>query len=594
MTESDNELLRRFARGRSETAFAELVTRHIGLVYSAALRQVDGDSAAAEDVTQAVFTDLARKASRLNGHTSLTGWLYTGTRHLAANVRRADQRRRHREQEAHTMNQLLHEAGPELDWNELQPVLDEAMHELNGADREAVLLRYFERRPLAEVGARLGLGENAARMRVERALDKLRQALARKGVTSVAAALSAALAQNAVANAPLGLAPQVSSAAVASAATGGGLILTLIAFMTRNQIKALVGMAALGLLVAPVAYSRLSSNRDSSLTHRANPGPAVPVASAALVTNPADTNGDAALTAPPIDESLRRLQLTIITADNGLPVPGVLVERGWVTDASFFSQRNGTVQITFPKTAKDLRLTTRAEGFADTCLKWSLERGEVVPDTYNLRLERAVSIGGSVVDADGKPVGGAKIGFGYQGDPATAGKVESHEFGYIEVSSDEEGRWHLNRIANDMFRRFGCAAHHPDHLEARVEVGSDPAAEKAMRAGTYVFHLGRAVAVTGTVVDVDDKPVPDAKVLCGHVGETGSREGKSNKDGTFTLLGCRPGKQLLSAQAKGYATTTLEVEVAQDSAPVRLVLRRGSMLRLRVARQDGHGAFLNQ
>src|SRR5262245_51110040 len=167
-----NELLRRYVEGQSEEAFAELVRRHIDLVYSAALRQVGGDAAAAQDVTQAVFTDLARKASYLTRHASLTGWLYTSTRFQASKARRSEQRRRVREQEAHTMSQILQTTDSDPGWNELKPVLDEVMHELKNDDREAVLMRYFEERPLAEIGARFGLSDNAARMRVERSLDK--------------------------------------------------------------------------------------------------------------------------------------------------------------------------------------------------------------------------------------------------------------------------------------------------------------------------------------------------------------------------------------------------------------------------------------
>ena len=132
-TDDDIELLRRYVTERSEAAFTDLVQRHIDLVYSAALRQVSGDVAAAQDVTQAVFADLARKASRLGRHTSLTGWLYTSTRYLAANARRTEQRRRSSEQQAPAMNQLLQSPNPDPAWQDLQPVLDDVMHELSGA-----------------------------------------------------------------------------------------------------------------------------------------------------------------------------------------------------------------------------------------------------------------------------------------------------------------------------------------------------------------------------------------------------------------------------------------------------------------------------
>lgn len=165
MALTDQELLRRFADDRSEAAFTELVGRYAGLVHSAAARQTGDDLAAAEDATQAVFTDLARKARRLTAHTSLTGWLYTSTRYLAANARRTEQRRRQREQEAYVMDRLLQDGGPGPDWDRLRPALDDAMHDLRDADREAVLLRFFEKRTLAEIGGCLGLDENAARMR---------------------------------------------------------------------------------------------------------------------------------------------------------------------------------------------------------------------------------------------------------------------------------------------------------------------------------------------------------------------------------------------------------------------------------------------
>lgn len=232
----DSELLAQFARDRAEDAFAELVRRHVNLVYSAALRQVGGDAHLAQDVAQTVFTDLARKASALSRRATLSGWLYTSARFAAANTVRAEQRRRDREERF--MREPT-ETAPEPDWEKLRPVLDEVMHELKETDREAILLRYFENRPFAEIGLRCGLNENAARMRVERALEKLRALLAKRGVaTSIA--LASVISSHAVQIAPASLAATLASASVAGAGAG-----TFAFWNTINLAKVKLGLGAL-------------------------------------------------------------------------------------------------------------------------------------------------------------------------------------------------------------------------------------------------------------------------------------------------------------------------------------------------------------
>src|SRR5215831_13456133 len=120
----DCELLRRYSDDKSEEAFAELVRRHVDLVYSAALRQVNGDAHLAQDVAQMVFTELSRKAGQLSRRTVLTGWLYTCAHFCAAKAVRTERRRHSREQEVQAMHELLDNRGPELDWEKVLPVLD--------------------------------------------------------------------------------------------------------------------------------------------------------------------------------------------------------------------------------------------------------------------------------------------------------------------------------------------------------------------------------------------------------------------------------------------------------------------------------------
>ncbi len=245
----DAALLRRYADACDEAAFAELVRRYLGLVYHAAFRQMGGEAHTADDVTQRVFTLLARKAPTLHGHTTLAGWLHTTTRFTASEVIRTERRRRAREQEAFIMdgNPIVSSAlDSDSAWSDLRPVIDEALGELDAPDREAVLLRYFAGLPHAQIGARLAISENAARMRVERALEKLHARLARRGVTSTAAALGVVLANQAgaaTAAVPVGMAASVTSAALAGSATAGVAVSAAGIFGFMSTAKIVVGLA---------------------------------------------------------------------------------------------------------------------------------------------------------------------------------------------------------------------------------------------------------------------------------------------------------------------------------------------------------------
>jgi RNA polymerase sigma factor (sigma-70 family) len=246
----DAELLKQFARNQSEAAFAELVERHIGLVFSIAFRKT-GNPQQAEDITQAVFIILARKAGSLGPKTVLPGWLHHTARLTAANLQRAELRRIHREQEAF-MQSTITESATDALWRELSPLLDDAVASLGTSDRDAIVLRYFQNRSLAEVGATLGANEGAARMRVNRALEKLRKFFNKRGVISTTAVIAVAISNNSAQAVPAGLAKTISTVALAKGAVASAAILALVktTLLTMTmKTKTVMATAILGTLI---------------------------------------------------------------------------------------------------------------------------------------------------------------------------------------------------------------------------------------------------------------------------------------------------------------------------------------------------------
>jgi RNA polymerase sigma factor (sigma-70 family) len=255
---SDAQLLRQYAEQGTEAAFTEIVGRHTDLVFSAALRHVDSPDIATE-VSQSVFIALARGARslspRLPQDASLAGWLCRSARNLSLNHRRDEFRRHSRERLAMQHLDLISDSEP--DWDQLRPVLDAAMAELNEPDYDALVLRFFKNQDLRSVGVALGVSDDTAQKRVSRALEKLREGLARRGLTASATALSVAISANAVQAAPAGLAATLSTAALA-----GTTLTTAAATAAATTGKsALMSMTTLkiGLFGATVAAAALAS-----------------------------------------------------------------------------------------------------------------------------------------------------------------------------------------------------------------------------------------------------------------------------------------------------------------------------------------------
>ena len=260
MTEA-RTLLAEYLRSGSETAFRELVERFTNLVYATALRLVGGDTHLAEDVAQTVFVHLARNAHRISGEAALGGWLHRDTCHVAATTLRTERRRRLREQQAMEMNSAQDHS--EANLARLTPVLDEAISQLKSEDQAAVILRFFEQRDFRTVGQSIGRNEDAARMRVNRALEALRSILAHKGVILSAAALGTALAAEGAAAAPAGLAGSLAGGALACAA-GGSSILTLIKTMSIPKVSVISALVIAGVGVPVWQETRIQRLRSEN------------------------------------------------------------------------------------------------------------------------------------------------------------------------------------------------------------------------------------------------------------------------------------------------------------------------------------------
>jgi len=244
----DDKLLTQYAQGGSEAAFGQLVARHLSLVYSTCLREL-GSPPLAEDAAQVVFLLLARKAKTLRAGPSLAGWLYRAARFVAKDVRKQEARRRLGEERV--MQEVTHQPEPFTpEWERVEPLLNDALSALKAGEREAVLLRFIEGHSLAETGAALGLSEDAARMRVTRAVEKMRRHLTAHGAAVTGIVLTGLLASDAARPAPANAATitQATLQALSTGPTANVLLLSKGVYQTMKIIK--VKLAALATVLA--------------------------------------------------------------------------------------------------------------------------------------------------------------------------------------------------------------------------------------------------------------------------------------------------------------------------------------------------------
>lgn len=583
--DTDNQLLERFARDGSEAAFRELVERHIHLVHSAALRESHGNASQAEDITQAVFTELARRPDKLVRHPALAGWLYTCVRRKTANVRRTEERRHRREREASIMNELLGSDPADQLWQEVRPVLDDAMHELNEEDRTVVVLRFFEGRSLKDIGLALGLSENAARMRVERSLERLRSLLARRGVKSTAATLATALASSAVLTAPSTLASTVATGALTTMGASGSSTFAIgkMLGITKTQI------ATVSTLVVAVAlftlWNKLQSN--NSLPPRAdpaNPGSSnlAPIAAQSTGKQGTQLSAESASTNA---EALPQMQLRLVDAETGNPIEGGKLYLAYfrqdgpterqrrVTDAA------GAASVDIAeRPSRRLNMFVTADSHVPKVISWGY--GRDMPSSYTMRMERGITISGLVVDESGLPIPDVKVEV--DGPVNEPGREENIQFGPDTIlHTDTDGRWTCNMIPKDAEDIFVILTH-PDFAEAKAPVPTSTANPKEL---TITMPTGFVVA--GIVEDSAGNAIEGAKLRQARLNGERERSQRTDAAGAFELRSLKAGEVLLAVQAKGYAPAAQTLQLTGSVTDLRFRLQPGRLLRGHVIDEDG-------
>lgn len=324
------QLLTDFVKNRSELAFRELVERYYDLVYSTAARRVGEGGQQARDVAQTVFMDLARQASKLPAGVQLGGWLHRHTCFVSSKLIREEKRRQNRETEAARMN--LRESTTDATFDEIAPLIDDAIEELPEDDRSAIVMRFFERRDFRSVGATLSTSEDAARMRVSRAIDKLRGILTSRGVTVSAVALAAVMFEQSVKAAPVGVATTAIDELLRSGAMRGASKLIGMKISALAAGGAVIVAAGIGIAIG-IAGS-VSSARTTATTKVATTVPTTRAATTAPVST----------------------FVASVTGTKGVPIKGLIVSDGVTQKVS------GTLPQTLTVQGSDVKFAIQLSG----------------------------------------------------------------------------------------------------------------------------------------------------------------------------------------------------------------------------------------
>lgn len=528
---SETELLQAFRKERSEEAFAELVRRYAGLVFSVARRRLSS-AALAEDVTQLVFIRFAKTPPKVKSAGELAAWLHRTTLNVTIDTWRSESRRRHREQQAAVM-QPETTTSTQAFWDEISPSLDEAIDQLNDEDRQAILLRFFKAKPMRDVGAALGVSEAAAKMRVGRAVEKLRTQLGTSAAATTAVVLAGVLEGHSAEAAPVQLVSRLAAMKLPAAGVAGTSGFHSLSRISRVKLAAgAIGLAVVAILLAH--FARSNAPVAKATTPASNEIAPAPRRIAQLAPQSAPAQTDVPALALPKGV---KIQFHVLDADTGAGLGQTKIRfvyfgaGGQGEGHETVTDDKGGAAITEPDDPSKNwgpNVFVTAEGHVPKAVSFRT----TPPAEYTIKLESATTASGTVIDEQGAPVPGVSIAIASPGN--VPGQMENIDFQTCPVTNHEDGTWSCSYIPRDYTNILRLTLNKPGYAATDITV---PVSRVGLSDLTLI--IDRGYTITGRVTNAQGDPINSAKVKVLGGDYRKPQSARSDENGVFVLTGVR-------------------------------------------------------